>query len=137
MKAYELQSFDGPNGLKLVERNTPAPAPGQVLIRVHAASLNYRDPMLVKGQYNPNQPLPLIPLSDGAGDINPLPILRKARKLSGILVASRKMFEDMNRAIALSGLRPIVDRVFAFDEAPQVLAYLQSGSHFGKIVIRM
>ncbi len=337
MKAYELQSFDGPNGLKLVERDTPTPAPGQVLIRVHAASLNYRDLMLVKGQYNPNQPLPLIPLSDGAGevaavgegvtrvkvgdrvagaftqdwldgvyrpeywrtstlgspldgmlaeyailsehgvvplpahlsyeegatlpcaavtawnglfvagnlqpgqsvlvqgtggvslfalqfarmagaqvfatsssdaklarakelgaahtvnykttpewgkaikdltggvgvdhvievggagtlpqslaavrdgghlaiigvldagagDINPLPILRKALKLSGILVGSRKMFEDMNRAIVLSGLHPIVDRVFAFNEAPHALAYLQSGSHFGKIVIRI
>ena len=337
MKAYELQTFEEPEGLKQVERDTPTPAPGQVLIRVHAVSLNYRDLMLVRGQYNPNQTLPLIPLSDGAGevvavgdgvtrvktgdrvagaftqdwsdgaykpvywrtstlgsplsgmlaeyvtlsengvvplpshlsyeegatlpcaavtawnglfvagdlqpgetvlvqgtggvslfalqfarmagaqvfatsssdaklarlkemgashtvnykttpewgaaikemtggvgvdhiievggagtlpqsfgaardgghlaiiglldagagDINPMPILRKALRLSGILVGSRKMFEDMNRALALNELHPILDRVFAFDEAPQALAYLQSGAHFGKIVIRL
>ncbi len=337
MKVYELQSFDGPDGLKQTERDAPAPAPGQVLIRVHAASLNYRDLMLVKGQYNPNQRLPLIPLSDGAGevaavgegvtrvkagdrvagiftqdwldgvykpeywrtstlgspldgmlaeyallsedgvvplplhlsyeegatlpcaavtawnglfvagnlqpgqtvlvqgtggvslfalqfarmagaqvfatsssdaklertkelgatasvnykttpewgkaikdltggvgvdhvvevggagtlpqsfgavrdgghlaiigvlaagagDINPVPILRKSLRLSGILVGSRKMFEDMNHAITSSGLRPVIDRVFAFDEAPEAFAHLQSGSHFGKIVVRI
>ena len=337
MKAYELQTFDGPDGLKQTERDTPTPQRGQVLIRVHAVSLNYRDLMLTQGHYNPNQTLPLIPLSDGAGevvavgegvtrvstgdrvagiftqdwidgvykpvywrtstlgsplegmlaeyvtlsehgvvplpahlsyeegatlpcaavtawnglfvagdlgpgqtvlvqgtggvslfalqlarmagaqviatsssdaklerlkelgaahtvnykttpewgkavrdltggvgvdhiievggagtlpqsftaardgghlaiigvlaagagDINPVPILRKALRLSGILVGSRKMFEDMNRAITLSGLEPIVDRVFPFEEAPQALAYLQSGSHFGKIVIRI
>lgn len=337
MKAYELQTFDGPDGLKQTERDTPTPQPGQVLVRVHAVSLNYRDLMLAQGHYNPNQPLPLIPLSDGAGevaaigegvtrvqvgdrvagaftqdwidgvykpaywrtstlgsplsgmlaeyvtlseqgvvplpphlsyeegatlpcaavtawnglfvagdlqpgqtvlvqgtggvslfalqlarmagaqviatsssdaklerarelgashtvnykttpdwgkavkdltggegvdhiievggagtlpqsfgaardgghlaiigvlaagagDINPVPILIKALRLSGILVGSRKMFEDMNRALTLNNLKPVIDRVFPFDEAPQALAYLQSGSHFGKIVVRI
>lgn len=76
-------------------------------------------------------------LTAGEGDINPISILLKALRLTGILVGSRQMFEDMNRAIVLNGLKPIVDRVFPFDEAPEALAYLKSGSHFGKIVIRI
>jgi NADPH:quinone reductase-like Zn-dependent oxidoreductase len=46
------------------------------------------------------------------------------------------MFEAMNSAIALAGLRPVVDRVFAFSELPQALRYMESGAHFGKIVLK-
>src|SRR5260370_18719143 len=44
-------------------------APGMVLIKVHAVSLNYRDLMMVKGFYNPKMALPRIPCSDGAGEV--------------------------------------------------------------------
>jgi NADPH:quinone reductase-like Zn-dependent oxidoreductase len=47
------------------------------------------------------------------------------------------MFEAMNRAIAVSGLRPIIDKVFSFDEVPTAYRHLQSGQHFGKIGIRL
>ena len=56
--------------------------------------------------------------------------------MQGIFVGHRAMFEAMNRAIALNGLRPVVDRVFPFDQAREALAYMESGAHFGKIVIR-
>lgn len=69
MKAIEIQSSFGIESLSQVERAEPTPGPGQVLIRVRAASLNYRDLMIVKGAYNPKQKLPLIPLSDGAGEV--------------------------------------------------------------------
>jgi NADPH:quinone reductase-like Zn-dependent oxidoreductase len=71
------------------------------------------------------------------GQVNPMPILMKNVRLQGIFVGSRLMFEAMNRAIALSGMRPVVDRVFSFAEAPAALKYLESGAHFGKIVIRV
>lgn len=45
------------------------------------------------------------------------------------------MFEAMNRAIALHQIKPVVDRVFPFSEAQVAYRYLQSGAHFGKIVI--
>jgi len=48
---------------------TPQPGPGQVLVALKAASLNYRDLLMISGNYNKNMPLPLIPLSDGAGEI--------------------------------------------------------------------
>jgi NADPH:quinone reductase-like Zn-dependent oxidoreductase len=47
------------------------------------------------------------------------------------------MFESMNRAIEISQLHPIVDRVFPFDQAPAAFAHLESGAHFGKIVVRI
>ena len=69
MKAFAIQNQFGLDALKPITLPDPEVGPGQVLVRIHAASLNYRDLMMVSGQYNPNQPLPLVPLSDGAGEI--------------------------------------------------------------------
>lgn len=66
MKSFEVQEF-GIDKLALVERETPRPGNGEVLVRMTAASLNYRDYMVVKGIYNPRLKRPLVPLSDGAG----------------------------------------------------------------------
>ncbi|MCA9256774.1 MAG: NAD(P)-dependent alcohol dehydrogenase [Phycisphaerales bacterium] len=67
MRAFEIQQTFGLDSLTLCERPDPTPGPGEVMIRVLAASLNYRDLLMVQGHYNPRQPLPLIPLSDGVG----------------------------------------------------------------------
>jgi NADPH:quinone reductase-like Zn-dependent oxidoreductase len=69
VKAYEIQKTFGLDALTLVERTDPVPPPGHVLVRVRAASLNYRDLLTVQGLYNPKQPLPLVPLSDGVGEV--------------------------------------------------------------------
>lgn len=68
MKAYEIQKF-GFEGLALVDRPQPEPKAGQVLLKMKAVSLNYRDLMTVKGTYNPRMRLPQIPVSDGAGEV--------------------------------------------------------------------
>jgi len=67
LKCYELQGPQGIDGLKLVERDTPKPDAGEVLVRLKAATLNYRDLITVKGGYGSRQKFPLIPVSDGAG----------------------------------------------------------------------
>ncbi|MDV6237569.1 NAD(P)-dependent alcohol dehydrogenase [Leptospira ellisii] len=69
MKAYEIQNQFGLENLKIVDRPDPKPGHGQVLVRFRAASLNYRDYLMAIGKYNPKQKLPLVPLSDGAGEI--------------------------------------------------------------------
>ncbi|MBI2423484.1 MAG: NAD(P)-dependent alcohol dehydrogenase [Candidatus Hydrogenedentes bacterium] len=69
MRAALIDGGFGIDNVKVISRPDPAPGPGQVLIRVHAASLNYRDLLTVRGHYNPKQPLPLIPCSDGAGEV--------------------------------------------------------------------
>jgi len=68
MRVWQIPSF-GIDSLELVERPTPQPGPGELLIKIHAVSLNYRDLMMVKGLYNPKLKLPRIPCSDGAGEI--------------------------------------------------------------------
>jgi NADPH:quinone reductase-like Zn-dependent oxidoreductase len=57
-------------------------------------------------------------------------------RLQGITVGSADDYRAMSKAIALHGMRPVVDRVFAFEELHQALQYLASGEHFGKICIR-
>jgi NADPH:quinone reductase-like Zn-dependent oxidoreductase len=68
MKAYEINEF-GIENLSPVERDEPKPQANEVLVKFHAASLNYRDLMMVKGLYNPKLKMPLVPLSDGAGEV--------------------------------------------------------------------
>ena len=67
MQAFEVQGGFGLDHLVATERKTPTPGPGQALVRMRAASLNFRDCLMVNGLYNPKQPLPLIPCSDGVG----------------------------------------------------------------------
>ncbi|HEY5997378.1 MAG TPA: NAD(P)-dependent alcohol dehydrogenase [Candidatus Deferrimicrobiaceae bacterium] len=74
-------------------------------------------------------------LAGGAGEVNPLPAVMKGVRIQGIFVGSREMFEEMNRAIALHAMRPVIDRVFPFGEAPEAFRHMQSGAHFGKVVI--
>src|SRR5215472_17231352 len=70
MKTYEIAEPKGIDSLKLVERATPKPRSSEVLIRVRATSLNYRDLVTVKGgAATRGIRLPLVPLSDGAGEV--------------------------------------------------------------------
>ena len=68
MKSYEIEQF-GIENLAIVERDIPRPTANDVLIKFHAASLNFRDVMVVKGDYNPRMKLPAVPFSDGAGEV--------------------------------------------------------------------
>ena len=79
----------------------------------------------------------LIGALSGPGEINPVSVFMKSVRLQGLFVGSRKMFEDLNRALKAGGVRPDIDRVFDFDQAPEALRYMESGAHFGKIVVRI
>lgn len=68
MKVIELPEFEI-DSLVLAERDWPEPGPGQVLVKFAGFSLNYRDFLIAKGLYNPNIALPVVPLSDGAGNV--------------------------------------------------------------------
>src|SRR5262245_16838441 len=68
MRVYECQKF-GLENLVMVEREEPRPSAYEVVVKFHAASLNYRDLMFARGVYNPNARLPAVPLSDGAGEV--------------------------------------------------------------------
>lgn len=78
----------------------------------------------------------LIGALDTSGGFNPIPIFMKGIRVQGIFIGSRRMFEDMNAKISSSGMRPVIDRTFEFDEAREALMYMAASSHFGKIVVR-
>jgi NADPH:quinone reductase-like Zn-dependent oxidoreductase len=70
-------------------------------------------------------------------DVDPLSLIGGTKRLSGIFVGSRAMLEDLSRFVSIASIRPVVDRVFAFDEVREAYSALQSGRHFGKIVVRV
>jgi len=72
---------------------------------------------------------------DGDEGANPFPLMPKGASLQGIGVGSTRMFEDMNRAIQIHGIAPIVDRVYDFDHAPDAFRRLASREFVGKIVV--
>jgi NADPH:quinone reductase-like Zn-dependent oxidoreductase len=76
-------------------------------------------------------------LAPPGGDPNPFPLMMKAGSLHGIGVGSTKMFEDMNAAIDVNRIKPIIDKVFPFDDAPSAFRHLASRDFVGKIVISL
>lgn len=69
------------------------------------------------------------------GEVDPIAILRRSLSLRGIYVGSRRMFENMNRAIEAHKLRPVVDHTYAFDDAREAYHAMRGAQHFGKLVI--
>jgi len=71
----------------------------------------------------------LIGFLAGMGDTAPQGIMGKWARLQGIVVGNRAMFEDMNEAIVVNDIRPVVDRVFPFDDALEAYRYELEGKH--------
>ena len=71
------------------------------------------------------------------GQVNPLPILRKSLSVNGIYVGSRDMQKQFHKALEVNEIHPVIDRVFKFDQVKEAYEYMQSGQHFGKIVIQL
>jgi len=70
MKVAVLEAVGSLDNIRIVERPEPKPGPGEVLVRMRAASLNFRDLVVVEGGYGARQKKQdLVPLSDGAGEI--------------------------------------------------------------------
>ena len=68
MKTFEYRKF-GLENLVLTDRSEPRASAHEVVVKFHAASLNYRDVMFFKGIYRPDAKFPAVPLSDGAGEV--------------------------------------------------------------------
>jgi NADPH:quinone reductase-like Zn-dependent oxidoreductase len=76
-------------------------------------------------------------LSGIAESLQITPILHKQIKVQGIYVGSRQDFLEMNRAISLAGLKPVVDKTFSFNDIREALMKMEAGSHFGKLVVQI
>ncbi|MSQ35598.1 MAG: NAD(P)-dependent alcohol dehydrogenase [Dehalococcoidia bacterium] len=76
-------------------------------------------------------------LAHEEADAGGVPLVGRNIRATRISVGSRAMFEDMNRALSLRAVHPVVDRVFGFEDVPAAYAMLESQAHFGKVVIRV
>ena len=74
-------------------------------------------------------------LAGREGDTNPSPLMLTGGSVHGIFVGDRDMFEEMNRALSVNGVRPVVDRVFPFESVPDAYKYHAAGAFVGKVVI--
>ncbi len=95
MKAILLEEAWGLDNVRVKEVPDPRPGPGEVLIRIEAAALNFRDFLAVQGKYNPRYPIPLIPGSDGAGTVVEY----------GPFAGARPAFKAGDRVIPLTATR--------------------------------
>jgi NADPH:quinone reductase-like Zn-dependent oxidoreductase len=76
-------------------------------------------------------------LSGVRGEINTYGIFHKALRIAGVYVGSIAMFEGLVRALEATRIEPVIDRVFGFGEVKDAYTHLASGSHFGKVVVRV
>jgi NADPH:quinone reductase-like Zn-dependent oxidoreductase len=74
-------------------------------------------------------------LASGASDFDIASMLGGQASLKVIGVGSRAHFEQMNALIETAGIHPVIDRAFPWEQAGEALAYLESGQHFGKVVL--
>jgi len=79
----------------------------------------------------------LIGVLTHGNDTNPHGLMLRGASLHGIFVGNRAMFEDLNRAIEVNGIQPIVDKVFPFAKAREAFEYHRGQGHFGKVVITL
>lgn len=71
------------------------------------------------------------------GDLSPYPLMTKFAMVRGIFVGAREHFDALMKAVAVNELKPVVDKTFDFDAAPEAFKYLKSAQHFGKVVVRI
>lgn len=76
-------------------------------------------------------------VSGFGGEFDPFALITGGKRLSGIYVGSRAMGEDLARFVEVNAIAPVVDRSFAFEQAREAYRYLESGSHFGKVVVQV
>jgi NADPH:quinone reductase-like Zn-dependent oxidoreductase len=76
-------------------------------------------------------------LTPPSGNLSPHPLMFKGATLRGIFVGGREHFEGLLRAVDQTRMKPVIDRMFPFDEARHAFEFLRSAKHFGKVVIEI
>ncbi|WP_257669968.1 zinc-dependent alcohol dehydrogenase family protein [Parapedobacter tibetensis] len=74
-------------------------------------------------------------LGGASTNLSVFDIIQKCLSIVGVQVGSKTAFEDMNRAIEVNNMTPVIDRVFPLSELSEALTYFDEGKHFGKVVL--
>lgn len=114
MQSYHIEKFGSIDGLVLQSHDDPKPGPDEVVVRMRANSLNYRDLNVLKGTYRSSPRSGLIPLSDGVGEISAVGTRVKRVKVGDRVAATfhqRWLGGRMNRDAMGSDLGGSIDGV--------------------------
>jgi NADPH:quinone reductase-like Zn-dependent oxidoreductase len=76
-------------------------------------------------------------VSGFGGAINPRSLIVGATRVQGVYVGNRQMHEDLARFVAGARIAPVVDKVFAYDQAPEAYRHFEAGRHFGKVGVAL
>ena len=76
-------------------------------------------------------------VSGFGGEINPAVLIGGAKRLAGIFVGSRSMFEELGKFLEVAEIHPVIDRIFPFNQAREAYMHLERAGHFGKVVIEV
>ena len=76
-------------------------------------------------------------VSGFGGDFQPFLLIGGKRKLLGIYVGPRQALEELVHFVDLHRIQPVVDRTFSFQQAGEAFTFLETGKHFGKVVIQL
>jgi NADPH:quinone reductase-like Zn-dependent oxidoreductase len=74
-------------------------------------------------------------VSGFGGAISPRQLIGGATRMQGVYVGSRQMHEELARFVEVAKICPVVDRAFAFTDAPDAFRHFEAGRHFGKVVV--
>jgi NADPH:quinone reductase-like Zn-dependent oxidoreductase len=99
---------------------------GQATFDQSSAALRYGGTMSMLGV-----------LTGGRGEVNLYNVFHRRQIVRGVYVGSVPMFERLVQALERNAIKPIIDRVFSFTEARAAWEYLESGSHLGKVVVKV
>jgi NADPH:quinone reductase-like Zn-dependent oxidoreductase len=115
MRAYHLKRLGSLDGLVAAEQQIPSPSAGEVLVRVRASSLNFRDLLIINGVYPIPVPLGRVPLSDAAGEIEAvgaggvsLFAVQLAKAMGALVIATTSSSEKARRLTEL-GADHVID----------------------------
>jgi len=138
VQAYRVTTADGIDAIEQVVMDTPTPASDEILVKMKACSLNYRDMLITMGAYVRNDVRPIVPLSDGAGEVvrvgSEVAIFNLLR-IQGIYVGSTAMLEQLVSTMEAHQIHPEIDKSFPFSKAIDAYHWMAQAKHFGKIVI--
>jgi len=76
-------------------------------------------------------------VSGSGGGVPSRALIGGAVRLQGVYVGPRRYHEKLAQFVAMAGIRPVVDKVFEFGQLPQAYRHLESGAHFGKVVVKL
>ena len=132
MKAVVCTRYGGPDVLRLTDADTPVPGDGQVLVKVHAVSLNASDWEMLRGKPLYSRIATLLqvlligPVIGGTG--------RKRIRLLAVRLGVRHL-DPLVELIRAGQITTVIDRRFPLSEVPEALRYLGEGHAKGKVIV--